>query len=72
MPTKESEPHENLVLFEDDLYRAFFHLARDFSTWINEASEPKHEESAIALSTIGGAALLVEELLNQEEKDGTD
>lgn len=68
MPTK-GEPHESLVLFEDDLYRTFFYFARDFSTWVNEEQNPNHDETVTSLATIGGAALLIEELLKKESND---
>ena len=61
MPTK-GEPHESLVLFEDDLYRTF-------STWVNEVQDPNHDETVTSLATIGGAALLIEELLKKESND---
>ena len=72
MPTK-GEPHENLVLFEDDLYKGFYSL-------VNKIMEhPSRQEekidgtlSMVIISTVNGAKLMVEELLKKESKDDAD
>lgn len=58
MPTK-GEPHESLVLFEDDLYKGFYSL-------VNSIME--HQSMAI-VSTVNGARLMVKELLKKESND---
>lgn len=66
MPTK-GEPHENLVLFEDDLYKAFYALSRKV---IEFAKGEVDAAKAMAItSTINGAALLMEELLKKESEE---
>lgn len=66
MPT---DDFSELILHKDDLCKAFFELARDFSTWVNEVADPSQSEATISLATIGGAAKLVEALLEKEKKD---
>lgn len=70
MPTK-GEPHENLVLFEDDLYRAFYYLVYKIMAWDGrkEGEEDDKDFSSTVVSSINGAKLMVEELLKKESND---
>lgn len=69
MPTK-GEPHENLVLFEDDLYKGFYSLVNSITEHYSRQEEKIDGPLSMAIvSTINGARLMVEELLKKESND---
>lgn len=70
MPTK-GEPHENLVLFEDDLYNGFYSLVNRIMEH-HSSQEEKIDGplSMVIISTVNGARLMIEELLKKESNDG--
>lgn len=69
MPTK-GEPHESLVLFEDDLYKGFYSLVNSIMEH-HSRQEGKIDGplSMAIVSTVNGARLMVEELLKKESND---
>ena len=72
MPTK-GEPHESLVLFEDDLYKCFYSLVnRIMEHHSRQEGKIDGPLSMAIVSTVNGASLMVEELLKKGQKDDTD
>lgn len=74
MPTNDCESHENLVLFEEDIYKSFYCLISKFMENAGNGNKGRIDgaESMAIVSTINGAYLLVKELLRKEQKDDAD
>lgn len=69
MPTK-GEPHESLVLFEDDIYRGFYSLVNRIMEHHGRQGEKIDGPLSMAIiSTVNGAMLMIEELLKKESND---